>query len=350
ICNHPTVELGQPSLSRFTSETSAMQPTPVVSQRVVVPTPQHHATVTPKRTIVPRRPAIVYLNPIITMSTPRVAVPPATSNTSTIVSTTHSMVNVGASTAGIFDPVPLPNALSSTPIVSSGIDKPIVSTTPKTVSPSTEHTFVPFTSETSAMQPTPVVSQRVVVPTPQHHATVTPKRTIVPRRLAIVYLNPIITMSTPRVAVPPATSNTSTIVSTTHSMVNVGASTAGIFDPVPLPNFQRRVLEELHHGHLGVVKMKAIARSFVVWTSIDRDIEDTAKNCIHCAEIKTDPHKAKVHYWEYPSKPWERIHIDFAGPMFGYMFLVIVDAHSKWLEVYPMKSTTTFKTIESLNP
>ncbi|KAG8170544.1 hypothetical protein JTE90_011097 [Oedothorax gibbosus] len=34
--------------------------------------------------------------------------------------------------------------------------------------------------------------------------------------------------------------------------------------------------------------------------------------------------------------------------MFGYMFLVIVDAHSKWLEVYPMKSTTTFKTIESL--
>ncbi|KAG8196623.1 hypothetical protein JTE90_014180 [Oedothorax gibbosus] len=112
--------------------------------------------------------------------------------------------------------------------------------------------------------------------------------------------------------------------------------------------FQRRVLEELHHGHLGVVKMKAIARSFVVWTSIDRDIEDTAKNCIHCAEIKTDPHKAKVHYWEYPSKPWERIHIDFAGPMFGYMFLVIVDAHSKWLEVYPMKSTTTFKTIESL--
>lgn len=112
--------------------------------------------------------------------------------------------------------------------------------------------------------------------------------------------------------------------------------------------FQRRVLEELHHGHLGVVKMKAISRSFVYWKSIDKDIEEAAKNCIHCAEIKTDPHKVKVHHWEYPSKPWERIHIDFAGPMFGYMFLVIVDAHSKWLEVYPMKSTTTFKTIESL--
>ncbi|KAG8172546.1 hypothetical protein JTE90_023766 [Oedothorax gibbosus] len=48
--------------------------------------------------------------------------------------------------------------------------------------------------------------------------------------------------------------------------------------------FQRRVLEELHHGYLGVVKMKAIVRSFVVWTSIDKDIEASAKNCIHCAE------------------------------------------------------------------
>lgn len=112
--------------------------------------------------------------------------------------------------------------------------------------------------------------------------------------------------------------------------------------------FQRRVLEELHHGHLGVVKMKAIARSFVYWKNIDKDIEDTAKNCIHCAEIKTNPQKVKVHHWEYPCKPWERIHIDFAGPLLGSMFLVIVDAHSKWLEVYPMKSTTSFKTIECL--
>ncbi|GBM32207.1 Uncharacterized protein K02A2.6 [Araneus ventricosus] len=30
------------------------------------------------------------------------------------------------------------------------------------------------------------------------------------------------------------------------------------------------------------------------------------------------------------------------------MFLLIVDAHSKWLEVYPMKATTTKKTIECL--
>ncbi|GFW55210.1 uncharacterized protein K02A2.6 [Trichonephila clavipes] len=46
--------------------------------------------------------------------------------------------------------------------------------------------------------------------------------------------------------------------------------------------------------------------------------------------------------------PWERIHVDFAGPIFEHTFFLIVDTHSKWLEVYPMKVTTTKKTIECL--
>ncbi|GFV67478.1 uncharacterized protein K02A2.6 [Trichonephila clavipes] len=107
--------------------------------------------------------------------------------------------------------------------------------------------------------------------------------------------------------------------------------------------FRKNVLEELHAGHLGIVKMKAIARSFVYWKNIDNDIEEAAKNCVDCARYKADPPKSKVHYWEYPSMPWERIHVDFAGPIFEHTFFLIVDAHSKWLEVYPMKVTTTKK-------
>lgn len=112
--------------------------------------------------------------------------------------------------------------------------------------------------------------------------------------------------------------------------------------------YQIKILNELHQGHLGMVKMKAIARSYVYWKNIDKDIESMARNCTDCARYKADPVRAKVHHWEYPSQPWERIHIDYAGPMLGHMFLIIVDAHSKWLEVYPMKCTTSFKTIECL--
>ncbi|KAJ8357039.1 hypothetical protein SKAU_G00198330 [Synaphobranchus kaupii] len=39
---------------------------------------------------------------------------------------------------------------------------------------------------------------------------------------------------------------------------------------------------------------------------------------------------------------------DFAGPFEGHMFLVVVDAHSKWPEVKLMGSTTTSKTIQAL--
>ncbi|GFW02274.1 uncharacterized protein K02A2.6 [Trichonephila clavipes] len=112
--------------------------------------------------------------------------------------------------------------------------------------------------------------------------------------------------------------------------------------------FRKDVLEELHAGHLGIVKMKAIARSFVYWKNINNDIEEAAKNYVDCARYKADLPKSKVHYWEYPSMLWERIHVDFAGPIFEHTFFLIIDAHSKWLEVYPMKVTTTKKTIECL--
>ncbi|GFT56783.1 uncharacterized protein K02A2.6 [Trichonephila clavipes] len=57
--------------------------------------------------------------------------------------------------------------------------------------------------------------------------------------------------------------------------------------------FRKNVLEELHAGHLGIVKMKAIARSFVYWKNIDNDIEEATKNCVDCARYKADPQNLK---------------------------------------------------------
>ena len=42
------------------------------------------------------------------------------------------------------------------------------------------------------------------------------------------------------------------------------------------------------------------------------------------------------------------MHVDFAGPFQGMMFLLAVDAHSKWPEVFAMQSTTADKMIEVL--
>ena len=43
----------------------------------------------------------------------------------------------------------------------------------------------------------------------------------------------------------------------------------------------------------------------------------------------------------------ERVHIDFAEKD-GQNFLIVVDAHSKWPEVFPMTSTTSTKLCDKL--
>ena len=104
----------------------------------------------------------------------------------------------------------------------------------------------------------------------------------------------------------------------------------------------------VHTDHIGVVKMKSLARSHVWWPGIDHDIEILAKSCSGCQNVKHAPPSAPIHPWEWSSRPWQRIHIDFAGPFLDSIFLVIVDAYSKWPEVIAIKSTSVAKTIEVL--
>ena len=55
-----------------------------------------------------------------------------------------------------------------------------------------------------------------------------------------------------------------------------------------------------------------------------------------------------LHPWTWPTRSWQRLHIDFAGPFLGKSFLIIVDIHLKWPEVIPMMTTTAEKTIAEL--
>ena len=109
-----------------------------------------------------------------------------------------------------------------------------------------------------------------------------------------------------------------------------------------------KVLDELHKGHPGVVRMKTLARSHICWPNLDSAIERRAKACTACQCNKHLPPKAPLHYWPWPPAPWDRIHIDFAGPFMGNMFFIVVDAHSKWPELCIMTSTTTARTISVL--
>lgn len=111
-------------------------------------------------------------------------------------------------------------------------------------------------------------------------------------------------------------------------------------------SLRKQILDELHCAHTGVVKMKALARSYVWWKSIDRDIEEVARSCRKCALFKNNPKKESSHPWEYPKQPWQRLHADYAGPFMETNFLIMVDAYSKWVEDIPTKSTNAETTIK----
>ena len=72
------------------------------------------------------------------------------------------------------------------------------------------------------------------------------------------------------------------------------------------------------------------------------------RNVKHAKLGRTNPPKLHLHPWAWPALPWQRVHVDYTGPVMGKMLLVITDAHSKWPEVHIMSTTTASSTIEVL--
>lgn len=110
-----------------------------------------------------------------------------------------------------------------------------------------------------------------------------------------------------------------------------------------------RMLEQLHLSHLGVVKMKNIARSYFFWPGINKSIEDFALKCETCAVHKISAPKTTLNPWEWPTEVFSRIHIDYMGPFLKKYFLIILDAHSKWVEVFITNDITSRFTISALH-
>lgn len=108
------------------------------------------------------------------------------------------------------------------------------------------------------------------------------------------------------------------------------------------------VLAYMHEGHCGVVATKSIARMSVWWPKIDDDIEHLIATCVPCQQHRGKEPETPINPWNVAQGPWERIHIDFTGPYEGLQWFVVIDAFSRWVEIYPMKSATSHGVITFL--
>ena len=111
---------------------------------------------------------------------------------------------------------------------------------------------------------------------------------------------------------------------------------------------RQTILDELHDSHQGASRMKERARMVVWWPCMDKQIKEMASSCVKCKAVRNLPPLAPLHPWSFPDQPWCRFHIDYAEPVDNHMLLVVVDAFSKWIEVFPVKSASSATTIGKL--
>ena len=77
------------------------------------------------------------------------------------------------------------------------------------------------------------------------------------------------------------------------------------------------------------------------WPNIDGHIKIIVLNSSKCAADLKIPTKITLKSWPIPSEPWERLHIDYAGPIDGHVL-------SKWLEIVMTKCITAKQTVQIL--
>lgn len=57
--------------------------------------------------------------------------------------------------------------------------------------------------------------------------------------------------------------------------------------------------------------------------------EKMTKNSSGCLKTRHMPAPVPVPLWEWPTDPWQRIYVDYTGPLEEQSFLVVIDAHLK---------------------
>lgn len=90
--------------------------------------------------------------------------------------------------------------------------------------------------------------------------------------------------------------------------------------------------------HIKELSKGSFARTRNFWPGLNKDIENKALFCENCNLIKKYPPKSEFQNSPWPLRPFELVHFDYLEFLNQY-FMVILDAHSKWTEVFINKIT-----------
>ncbi|KFD69464.1 hypothetical protein M514_18336 [Trichuris suis] len=113
---------------------------------------------------------------------------------------------------------------------------------------------------------------------------------------------------------------------------------------VYLPAGLRAPVFQSVHGlsHPGVRATKRLLTSRFVWPSMQRDIAQWARSCVHCQRAKVHRHtKSAPKKFPLPSARFDHVHVDIVDPLplsDGCKYLLTaVDRFTRWPEAWPVR-------------
>ena len=110
---------------------------------------------------------------------------------------------------------------------------------------------------------------------------------------------------------------------------------------------QRKILQKIHAGHLSLHKCRQRVQSSVWWPKISSDLKVYIEKCPFCQTFKrknkAEPMRASI----LPERPWLQVGADIFE-LDNFMYLVVVDYFSRWLEVKFFKDLCSNTTVSSL--
>lgn len=142
-----------------------------------------------------------------------------------------------------------------------------------------------------------------------------------------------------------------------------------IWNPIPKGDVVFRILipQSLQHSlidfvhnhamtaHLGSDKMISLLRRRVIFKNMYQQVTDYIGSCDTCLRVKQNNHPFKIPIGLYDSspQPWERCHVDFAGPFqptqyHGNRYIcTVVDSCSSFVVAWPCRTLTTASFMEN---
>lgn len=117
------------------------------------------------------------------------------------------------------------------------------------------------------------------------------------------------------------------------------------------------VINKFHNamGHFGVDKVCGLIKRTYWFPKMRDQVQDHSRSCITCIAYnpRSRRHDGQLSAVEKPTVPFQVLHVDHLGPLEkgkgkNEYILAIVDAFSKFIKLYPTKTTKTSEVMKSL--